>query len=118
MNGKKTLAIVTVLTVTLTLLSYGAGKTKKPTGKELFKQKCRSCHVKDSDAGEITPISLIQMQWERFFDSKYEVKHKEVKDPSNENKAVTDGITADELKKIRKFAIDHAADSEQPETCG
>jgi hypothetical protein len=31
---------------------------------------------------------------------------------------VPDVITPEMLKKIKKFAVDHAADSESPATCG
>ena len=39
-------------------------------------------------------------------------------DPAHDNKPVTEVITEDDLELIKKFAIDHAADSEQPMTCG
>ncbi len=38
--------------------------------------------------------------------------------PNHDNKPVTEVITEEDLELIKKFAIDHAADSEQPMTCG
>jgi hypothetical protein len=38
--------------------------------------------------------------------------------PSDPEKMVSDHFSKDMLKKIKKFCIDHAADSEQPMTCG
>ena len=63
-------------------------------------------------------MTLIMDQWERFFEKKYEKSHKDVKHPVQKDKAVIEVITKDMLKKIKKFCIDHAADSEQPMTCG
>ncbi|MEJ2190153.1 MAG: hypothetical protein P8Y93_12225 [Acidobacteriota bacterium] len=57
-------------------------------------------------------------QWERFFDDKYVDTHKDVMDPNHDNKPVTEVISDDDLAKIKEFLIDHAADSEQPMTCG
>jgi len=41
-----------------------------------------------------------------------------VMDPNHENKPVTEAISEADLELIKKFAVDHAADSEQPMTCG
>jgi len=91
---------------------------KKMDGKELFVAHCKVCHMEDSDAGEYTPISLIMDQWDEFFDETFAETHKEVACPKDEKKMVTDMIDKDMIKKLRKFCVDHAADSEQPMTCG
>ena len=65
-----------------------------------------------------TPMTLIQDQWDRFFDEKYEGTHGEVAYPEHDNKPVTEVISDDDLKAIRKFSIKGAADSEHPMTCG
>ncbi len=94
------------------------GKKKGADGKELFKELCKPCHAENSDNGEYTPMTLIQDQWERFFDEKYEKTHAEVLDAAHDNKPVTEVISADDLEAIQKFAGDGAADSEHPMTCG
>lgn len=94
-----------------------AGK-KKLDGQELYKEFCKPCHTADSEAGEVTPMTLIQDQWNRFFDEKFEETHGTVLDPGHDNKPVTEAIGEDELEAIRDFAVDHAADSEHPMTCG
>ena len=38
--------------------------------------------------------------------------------PANGNRPVTETISPEELEAIKKFAVDHAADSENPMTCG
>ena len=91
---------------------------KKMNGKELFKTQCKVCHMEDSKAGEYTPMSLIMDQWDEFFDETFVETHKEVPALDNKDKKVTDILDKDMIKKLRKFCVDHAADSEQPMTCG
>ena len=95
-----------------------ADKPKKMDGKELFKTHCKVCHTEDSKAGEYTPMSLIMDQWDEFFDETFVETHKAVPCPKDETKMVTDKFDKDMIKKLRKFCVDHAADSEQPMTCG
>ena len=116
---RKTIFFLLVLAfLAVSLVMAGGHKTKKLTGKVLYKTKCRVCHGPNARAGEFTPMSLIQEQWERFFKEKFVSTHKDVKDPKHDNKPVTEVFTKEELKKIEKFLVNHAADSEQPETCG
>ncbi len=83
----------------------------------LYREHCRHCHDDGSPHGEYTPLTLIQAQWERFFDKKFERKHRKVNDPKFGDVPVTDAISPEDLEKIRRFAIDHAADTDQPMTC-
>jgi cytochrome c5 len=86
-------------------------------GMALYRQHCKSCHDVDSPNGAYTPMDLIQDQWRRFFDRKYERTHKGVIDPTS-NKPVTETISPEDLELIKEFAIEGAADSEHPMTCG
>jgi hypothetical protein len=63
-------------------------------------------------------MTLIQDQWETFFDEKFEETHKGVNDPNHGDKPVTEVLSAEDLEVLAKWTIDHAADSEQPMTCG
>ena len=92
-----------------------AGAQSK-SGKDLYKQNCRACHETNSENGEYTPMSLTQDQWKSFYKNKLIQKHKEVRMPNQEVKLL-DALTPEQLKAIEKFCIDHAADSEQPQTC-
>lgn len=94
-----------------------AGK-KKVSGQDLYKEYCKPCHQQDSENGEYTPMTLIQDQWQRFFDEKYEPTHSTVKDPNHGDLVVTEAITAEDLETLKEWTIDHAADSEHPMTCG
>lgn len=111
-----------VTSILIGILAVGlanvATAAKKPKGNDLYKEFCKPCHEANSDNGEYTPMTLIQDQWERFFDEKFVGSHSAVMDPNHDNKPVTEVISEDDLESIKKFAIDHAADSEQPMTCG
>ena len=117
--SRSRLFVATVLLGVLVIgLANVATAAKKPKGSDLYKEYCKPCHEAGSPNEEYTPMTLIQDQWERFFDEKYEKSHSEVLDPNHDNKPVTEVITEDDLEQIKKFAIDNAADSEQPMTCG
>lgn len=111
-------ALLTVGIVGLVLALPGLAKDKAPTGRELVQQYCKTCHGPESKNGEYTPMTYIQDQWEEFFSDTYKDSHKNVVDPKHNNQKVVDEITPKMLKKIKKFMIDHAADSEHPMTCG
>jgi cytochrome c5 len=110
--------------IAIALLSAAAfappvlAETAAEEGQRLFREHCRHCHDKGSPNGKYTPMTLIQAQWERFFDRKYERKHRKVVDDKFGGVPVTEAISPEMLEKIRTFAIDHAADTDQPMTCG
>ena len=118
MNLAKLMAIVLwisfiAMTSTITGVTSFAGDEN---GKDLYKVDCKVCHAKDSPNGEYTPMSLTQDQWRIFFDKKFTKTHKDVVLES-EKKRLLEFLTAEQIAKIKKFCIDHAADSEQPQTC-
>ncbi|MCL4819256.1 MAG: cytochrome c [Vicinamibacteria bacterium] len=107
-----TLAIATLAALATAPAAFAGG----PSGQDLYKANCKTCHAAGSPHGEYTPMTLIQDQWERFFKEKYAAKHATATMPDGTK--VLDAITPEMLEKIKKFSIDHAADSEQPMTCG
>jgi cytochrome c553 len=88
------------------------------SGKDIYKNVCKQCHEADAEAGEYTPMTLIQDQWIEFFDEVLVETHKELTCPQDESKQLLEVLDKDALKKVREFCVDHAADSEQPMTCG
>lgn len=111
-------AVVVLVAGLVGVTGLALAKDSTPDGRALYREYCKPCHKADSPNGEYTPMTLIQEQWERFFKEKYVPAHKSVADPDHGGKPVTEVITPEMLKKIRKFAVDHAADSEHPMTCG
>jgi len=95
-----------------------AKKAKKLDPKKLFRENCKVCHGEDSPNGQYSPMFLIQDQWKQFFDEDYVDTHKDVQWAKDDTTKVVNKITPEELKAIRKFCIDGAADSEHPMTCG
>jgi cytochrome c5 len=85
-------------------------------GKTLYRENCRVCHDKGSPHGQYSPLTLVQDQWKTFFSRKLVPSHKAVL--NKDGKSVLDTLTPEQLKAIEKFCVDHAADSEQPATCG
>ena len=127
MNSKLTLKVFLVLALTALVGANALAESpdedpkaaiKKMDGKELYKNFCKVCHAEDSEAGEYTPMSLIMDQWDEFFDDTFAETHKELTCPKDEKTKLMDVMDKDMIKKIRKFCVDHAADSEQPMTCG
>lgn len=116
---KKWKAILTVVWIATGLFVITTNNTAvgaKDDGKELYKQNCRVCHDKDSPNGEYSPMSLTQDQWKAFFKNKFETKHKDVMF-DREKKKLVEFLTTDKIQTIQKYCVDHAADSEQPQTC-
>lgn len=111
------MALMTIAAVAVAA-EPAADQDKPLDGKELFKSSCKVCHGPKAEAGEYTPMTLIQEQWEEFFDGTCADVHAKVPAAGDAEKTVNDVLDAPMLEAIRKFCVDHAADSEQPMTCG
>jgi hypothetical protein len=104
--------LVALFLVTLTLSTVAIAEEKKGSdkqGKFLFRSKCKECHWPEEEGGDVTPMTYTQDQWKGFFERN---KHKRKKD------VWTEMFTPAELLDIKTYLINHASDSEQPETCG
>lgn len=90
-----------------------AGRPNPNRGKSLFKSTCKSCHVKKGEARDFSPLTKTQAQWTRAF--KPGVVGGCVK-----KVAVKTGrtLTPEDLADMEAYLVAHAADSDQPETCG
>jgi len=116
-NRVLTVSLLALFVVLVVAVSASA-KDKAMTGKQLYKEYCKQCHLADSPDGEYTPMTLIQDQWTEFFDTQMIPAHENVTDPNHDNTSVLDLLTPEEMKTLREWTIDHAADSEHPMTCG
>jgi cytochrome c5 len=94
-------------------VTSAAGAGANPNrGKTLYKASCKSCHVEKGEAKDLTPMSKTQAQWTRLFKTNIDPMVKRVQ--TKTGKALTPADLAD----IQLFLVSHAADSDQPETCG
>lgn len=107
--------IYCVVVVSLAMAALAGEKPQD--GKALFRNNCKVCHDKGSKNGVYTPMTLTQDQWRRFFTTKLATSHKSTIHPQG-GKKLFDLLTPEQIKSIQRFCIDHAADSEQPATCG
>ena len=112
------MAALATLMAAFVFSPVAAAETAAEEGQRLFREHCRHCHDRGSPNGQYTPMTLIQAQWDRFFKRKYERKHRKVMDDKYGGAPVTEAISPEVLEKITNFAIDHAADTDQPMTCG
>ncbi len=81
------------------------GSDKK--GKFYYRKECKTCHGKKGKGGELTPLSKTMSQWKRYFRKDKHLKNK-----------LSEEYNPVHLIHIKTFLINHAADSDQPETCG
>lgn len=89
-----------------TVTAAEGGNPKK--GKYLYKKSCRTCHGDGGEATTLTPMSKTQTQWERYFQ----------KDAHPNKAEAWKTFSEQDLKDVQQYLINHAVDSDQPETCG
>lgn len=94
-----------------------AANEKPLDGKSLYRNNCKVCHDKGSPNKQYTPMTLTQDQWRKFYATKLIPAHKSAVEPKS-GKKLMELLNPDQIKAIQRFCIDHAADSEQPATCG
>lgn len=94
-----------------------AANDKPLDGKSLYRNNCKVCHDKGSANKQYTPMTLTQDQWRRFYSTRLIPAHKSAVEPKS-GKKLLELLSPDQLKAIQRFCVDHAADSEQPATCG
>ena len=99
------------------LLGLFAAVSFATDGKVLYRNNCKVCHDKGSKHGTYTPMTLTQSQWRKFYSTKLISAHKTAVHPAS-GKKLLESLTPDDMKAIQRFCVDHAADSEQPATCG
>jgi cytochrome c5 len=110
-------SFITAFVLGLLLAATGAANAQALNGKDLYRNNCKVCHDKGSPQGQYAPMTLTQDQWRSFFKLKLIPAHKTAIHPKT-GVRLLEGLTPEQMKAIQRFAIDHAADSEQPATCG
>ena len=90
------------------LLATGIGlapAAAQAGNKDLFIEKCGSCHGKGKEATAINPSDYAASQWKNYFKRH---KHKRKNDISHL-------VTEDDHEAILKYLMDNSADSDHPE---
>ena len=77
-------------------------------GQDIFISKCGACHRAGGEAPVFAPTKYASRQWGRFFERN---THKRKKDISSD-------FSPSELKFVKNYLMDHAADSDQPVAIG
>jgi mono/diheme cytochrome c family protein len=90
-----------------------AGRPNPNRGKSLFRSGCKSCHQAKGEAKDLSPLTKTQAQWTRAFKTNVPARMA----PRVAQKAGKP-LTPADLADIEFFLVSHAADSDQPETCG
>jgi hypothetical protein len=102
------LAVLVAVGISVGLaVAADGGNAKK--GKYLWKTNCKVCHVEGAEGGVLSPSTKTIKYWSDFFDTK------------NAKAAIEEKckkFPEANLKDIRQYTIEHAKDSDQPETCG
>ena len=109
------IVVFALIVALVTAFAVAAPRANPRKGKVYYKNNCRVCHDGSTDAKELSPISKTMEQWGRAFAEDGIVPKdcaKRVKD-----KVGTD-LTAQDLLDIQSYLVQHAADSDQPATCG
>ena len=107
MNTLTKIGIALAISCTMAGQVYAADGGNPKKGKHLYKKECKACHGENGEGGELTPMTKTMSQWDRFFDrDKHKLKPE-----------VFNTLSEQELKDVQQFLYDHAADSDQPQTC-
>ncbi len=92
-----------------------AARANPRKGKVYFKKHCRCCHDGQTEgAVMLEPIAKTMDQWTKVFAEDGEIS---TMLPRVKEKVGTDLTEQDQLD-IQAYLVQHAADSDQPATCG
>ena len=106
---KKSLPVL--LAVLFLLVSIGlvmaAGKGNARKGKYLYRKNCRTCHINGGSAGELSPVSKTQAEWDKVFAGVDQLQCKEQ----------WAQLSAKDRADIYAHLWGHASDSPMPAKC-
>lgn len=117
MNRKhwsKLLSLI-VMGLLITAVAIAAPKVNPKKGKVFYRNNCRVCHDGNTDAAELSPNTKTMEQWSRKFEDGEVVKKSCV---ARAKDKVGTELTEQDLLDIQAYLVQHAADSDQPASCG
>lgn len=104
---KTVMALVVLLAIISFAFAGDAPKGNPDRGRKYFRDNCKNCHTKGATGGEITPLSKTLAQWRAYFEK-----------GTHARGSLKQLASEQQLLDVKAFLVSHAADSEQPETCG
>lgn len=108
MIKKFTIAAVTMAFLFVSIGVCMAGeKGNARKGKYLFRKNCRTCHIENGSAKELSPVSKTQAEWQKVFDN---VDQLSCKDEWTK-------LSAKDTQDVYAHLYGHAFDSPSPAKC-
>lgn len=109
---KRLLVVAVILTVAVAVVA--APRVNPAKGKVFYKKHCRPCHDGSTEVPELSPMSKTMEQWGREF-----AEGGAVGGCTGAVEEKTGAkLTEQDLLDIQAYLVQHAADSDQPATCG
>ncbi|MCP3871553.1 MAG: cytochrome c [Desulfobacteraceae bacterium] len=100
-------AIIMVFMVVTIGVAMAEGKGNARKGKYLFRKSCRTCHIEDGSAKDLSPVSKTQADWQIIFDNTSKLQCKEEWEKLSEK----------DILDIHAHLWGHAFDSPSPAKC-
>jgi len=106
---RTTLMTALLLATTSLAFAFNPDGGDPAKGKEAF-GTCRKCHD-GSKATSMSPSSKTKKQWERYFENDFEKLKKKMPEWDSW------GYSNEFLENVYRYSVDHALDSDKPQTC-
>jgi len=104
-----------LLGLLVSAVAIAAPKVNPKKGKVFYRANCRVCHDGTTEAADLSPNSKTMEQWGREFEDGAVVKKSCV---ARVKEKVGTELTEQDLLDIQAYLVQHAADSDQPASCG
>ena len=101
--------LIVILSVVFVSVNFASEKGNGRKGKYLFRKNCRTCHIENGSAKELSPISKTQADWQATFENG---AFKKLNCAAEWEKR-----SEKDLNDIYAYMYDHAFDSPSPLKC-
>ena len=105
---KRVCTLILSLLLAVSMLTPSLASANSREGKQVFREKCYSCHKAGAEGGQISPDSKTQRQWRRFFK----------RDQHRDLPKIWESLSREEKSNLWFFIYENALDADKPATCG